>query len=445
VDKERRLFILQSRPLRMPLTHTHMGTPLSGIPLLLRGGETACPGVATGPAVHMDADDDLDSFPNGAILVSRRSSPRFVRLMSKAGAIVTDVGGTTGHMASLTREFQIPALVNTGIATRSIPPGQIVTVDASSGFVYEGEVLRLIGNGEQCEKVNEPMGGIRLSPGFCLLEKVLEFVVPLNLTEPGSVDFTASKCSTLHDLARFVHEKSYQEMFMLGDNMGDLRGCAVYLDVFLPVDLYIIDLGGGLRGNAKKGKVKRSQIASAPFAALINGMLHEKIPRFGPRRIDMRGLLSVVMRHAMTNPEEGQSFSDPSYAIVSESYLNYTARVGYHFSVVDTYCSSVPNKNYISVLFRGGAADTVRRNRRARVIGEILKEYGFSVEVANDRVNARLSKAGRDETIRQVEMLGSLFQFFRQMDAAMADEQCASRFKEAFIKGDYGLEHLSSR
>jgi pyruvate,water dikinase len=265
----------------------------------------------------------------------------------------------------------------------------------------------------------------------------------LNLIDPNSSEFTPDRCVTLHDLARFVHEKSYREMFMMGDNVGDLRGAGYKLDIFLPVDLYIIDLGGGLREAPRQRKLKRAQIASLPLSALLTGMLHEKIPRFGARPMDMGGLVSVMLRHATTSPETESTFRDPCYVMISDSYMNYTARVGYHFSVVDAYCSETQNKNYISLLFQGGAADYVRRTRRAKAIAEILTEHGFSVELKHDLVQARLNKGTREETLSQLEMIGSLLQFFRQMDAAMGSDDAVSFFKDAFLRGDYGLEELT--
>ncbi len=242
-------------------------------------------------------------------------------------------------------------------------------------------------------------------------------MAPLNLTDPGSHEFTADGCRTLHDIARYVHEKSYAEMFMMGSNVGDLRTSAYHLDVFLPIDLYLIDLGGGLADTHGSRKVKRSQVISVPLAAMLKGMLHKKIPRFGAKPIDVSGFFSIMMRHAVNNPEGESTFRDPCYAIISDNYLNYAARAGYHFNVVDTYCGKTPNKNYISLTFRGGAADFIRRSRRTRAIAGILKEYGFSVQQSHDMVNARLSKASREETAGHLEMIGSLFQFFRQMDA----------------------------
>jgi len=56
---------------------------IEGYPLLLEGGDTAFPGVGSGPVVAMDEEWRPGAFPEGAVLVAPRSSPRFVRLMSK--------------------------------------------------------------------------------------------------------------------------------------------------------------------------------------------------------------------------------------------------------------------------------------------------------------------------------------------------------------------------
>lgn len=443
MGKDRNITLVQSRALRLAARSITNEQPLPGIPLLLEGGEVACPGVGCGPAILVREDSEIDSFPEGGVLVTRRSSPKFIRLMSRTKAIITDVGSTTGHMASLAREFRVPTLLNTKAATQRVNHGKVVTVDATNGFVYDGEVPELIERDDNGDVSDDDGAWKKNSPAFQLLNKVISLVSPLNLTEPDSAVFSADNCVTLHDLARFIHEKSYREMFMMGDNVGDLRGASYKLDVFLPIDLYIVDLGGGIVETPKNRKLKPSQITSVPMSALLRGMLHEKIPRFGPRPMDVSGLLSVMLRHATTSPEADSTFRAPCYAIMSDKYTNFTARVGYHFSVVDTYCGESQSKNYISLLFQGGAADYVRRTRRTRAMAEILKEHGFSLELKHDMINARLSKGTQEETVRQLEMMGSLLQFFRQMDAAMASDDAVSLFRDAFLRGDYGLEELT--
>ena len=439
IDEHRQLTLLQTRPLRLQQPVTSSSAPLSGYQLLLTDGEVACPGIGIGPAVHLNENDDLASFPNNGVLIARHSSPKFVTLMARASAIVTDTGSTTGHMASLAREYGLPALLNTRTATHDIPQGTVVTVDAASGLVYAGVVAELVEKGRKDRDTRKPGGRMHGTAVFDLLERAATLIVPLNLTDPRASGFAPDLCRTLHDLARFIHEKSYEEMFHMGERLGDMRSASYHLDVFLPIDLYIIDLGGGLNTPIPGRNVKPGQLASVPLAALLRGMLDKRIPRYGPRPLDVQGLVSVMMRHAVTDPESEPTFRDPSYALVSDRYLNYTARVGYHFGVVDTYCCATANKNYVSVLFRGGAADLTRRRRRARAIRGILTECGFAADQNEDLVNARLSKASQPETVAQLEMVGRLLQFMRQMDLAMVSEESVAWAQKAFLAGDYDL------
>jgi pyruvate, water dikinase len=437
MDRERRLFILQSRPLRIAHTMAEAHLPVPGARLLVDVGEIVCPGVATGVAVHLAENGDFSRFPEGGVLVAKRSSPRFVALMGKAAAIVTDAGSTTGHMASLAREFRIPTLLGTREGTRLIGDGQVVTVDAFRGFVY-ADVVEVPAKPGSSATGRSSVG--RNPEALRLLERTAELVVPLNLVDPHAPEFRAAGCRTLHDMARFVHEKSYEEMFRMGESLGDFRSAAYYLDIFLPVDLYIIDLGGGISGAAQGNRIKTGQISSVPLAALVKGMLHPKIPRWGARPIDLGGFMSVIMRHALTSPEQERSFRDPCYALASDRYVNCTARVGYHFSIVDAYCGETTNKNYVHLLFRGGAADLARRSRRARAIAGILKEWGFAVETLDDSTQGRITKMPREETARLIEYIGRLLQFMRQMDVAMTSEEAVLEVQQAFLREDYALD-----
>jgi pyruvate, water dikinase len=441
MDGQRRLFVLQSRPLELAQYTAQDRPPVPGATLLLSVGEVVCPGIGTGVAVLMDEDGDFETFPKGAVLVVKRPSPKFVRLMGKAVAIVADTGSTTGHMASLAREFRVPTLLGTREGTRAIPAGQLVTVDAFAGYVYAGDVdVPLV---DASPGAREARGSHDILTRL-LLRRAAERIVPLHLTDPRAPEFRAENCTTLHDITRYVHERSYEEMFRLGESVDDVRSVAYYLDVFLPVDLYIIDVGGGVEDCVRDNRIKPNQITSAPLAALLKGMLHPKIPRWGARPIDLGGFASVVMQHALTSPEQERTFRDPSYALVSDRYLNYTARVGYHFSIVDAYCGDTTNKNYVHLLFRGGAADSVRRSRRARAIAGILKAWGFSVEVRDDSTDGRIHKMPREETARLLEHVGRLVQFMRQMDVAMTSESAIEEVKAAFLREDYALEHLSA-
>jgi len=51
-----------------------------------------------------------------------------------------------------------------------------------------------------------------------------------------------------------------------------------------------------------------------------------------------------------------------------------------------------------------------------------------------------MNKASLEESVAGLETIGALLQFFRQMDAAMVDEESVRRFQEAFLRGDYDFK-----
>lgn len=55
--------------------------------------------------------------------------------MQLAGAIITDLGGILSHAAIVSRELGIPAVVGTRIATKQLPDGAQVEVDATNGVI----------------------------------------------------------------------------------------------------------------------------------------------------------------------------------------------------------------------------------------------------------------------------------------------------------------------
>jgi len=53
----------------------------------------------------------------------------------KATAVVTDEGGMSCHAAIISREFKLPCVVGTRIATRIVRTGDEIEVDAVRGVV----------------------------------------------------------------------------------------------------------------------------------------------------------------------------------------------------------------------------------------------------------------------------------------------------------------------
>jgi pyruvate,water dikinase len=102
-------------------------------------GLGASPGVIDGIARVVRTVDEFDDVRDGDILVCQMTNPAWVVLFTKIAGLVTDTGGTTSHPAVLAREFGIPAVIGTSVATQRIATGDRVRVDGSAGRV---EVLR---------------------------------------------------------------------------------------------------------------------------------------------------------------------------------------------------------------------------------------------------------------------------------------------------------------
>lgn len=118
-------------------------------------GLPASPGKAAGKA-HVILDPaDIDDFKEGEILVTTMTAPDWVPAMKKAKAIVTDAGGMTCHASIVSRELGIPCIVGTKSrseeGTLRIQNGQMITVDATNGIVYDGMLE------EVAKKTEEPV------------------------------------------------------------------------------------------------------------------------------------------------------------------------------------------------------------------------------------------------------------------------------------------------
>jgi len=98
-------------------------------------GIAGSPGVLEGTARVVMTVDEFDAVQDGDILVCQMTNPAWVVLFTKIAGLVTDTGGTTSHPAVLSREFGIPAVVGTSLATRRIATGDRIRVDGTNGRV----------------------------------------------------------------------------------------------------------------------------------------------------------------------------------------------------------------------------------------------------------------------------------------------------------------------
>jgi rifampicin phosphotransferase len=101
-------------------------------------GIGASPGRVAGEACVIHGPEEFNQMKPGDILVAKITTPAWTPLFALASGIVTDVGGPLSHSSIVAREYGVPAVLGTGVATHRIRSGQRITVDGNGGVVTMG-------------------------------------------------------------------------------------------------------------------------------------------------------------------------------------------------------------------------------------------------------------------------------------------------------------------
>jgi pyruvate,water dikinase len=432
IDKEGRLSILQSRPLKQLDIETHrdMGAANSvENPLLLRGGQMASPGVAAGEAYLVSTNADVLSFPEGAVLVTAVPHPHWAPLLSRAAAVVTDRGGITGHLANVAREFRVPALFNTGDATQKISPKTLITVDADGLTIYQGKVENLVAMAAQRTSL---MVG---TPVYELLKELLAEISPLNLTDPDSSEFRPKNCRTLHDITRFAHEVAVRELFEYEANKELSKHFIKRLVAEVPMQWWVLDLEDGFRQDTPGKEIHIDDIASIPMLALWRGITAVRWE--GPPPVDARGFMAVMAQSASTPQLDAAGpgfFANLNYFMISKNFCHLSSRFGFHFSTVEALVGGDQHENFLRFAFKGGGADFNRRLARSKLIQEILERYHFKVDIKGDSLFARLEDEPMDYMLDRLRILGYMSVHTRQLDMVMMNPAQVGYYKNKIIE-----------
>lgn len=432
-DEEGALQILQARPLRYLAEATAPKQLLLDATrkaeIVFSGrGFIAQRGIAVGKVFRVETDADLAAFPHGAILLSRYTSPRYSAVMHKAQGILTDVGSPTGHMATLSREYRVPTIVNTEVATSQLATGDEITLDATQNVVYRGNIGAL----DRFELIEEEV--FEDSYEYRLLRRLLKLISPLNLLDPQGDGFAPTACRTYHDITRFIHEKAVEELILLSEKRGaQYLSAPKRLTTALPIGLMVIDGGGGTTCAPEARTVEPEQIVSLPLRELLNGMSNLGMWCTEPVPVDLGSFMSSVTRTfsaSLASPAEiGRNL-----VVVLDHYMNINMRLGYHFTIIDAYISEAINDNYIYFRFLGGVTEFIRRSRRATFIANVLQQFDFRVEIHGDLVVGRLKKLSQPRMAERMQMLGALVGYTRQLDARMHADKDINHHAEIFLK-----------
>jgi len=98
-------------------------------------GSAGSSGIVRGTARIIRSISEAGRIQAGDILVAETTAPPWTPLFATAAAVVTDTGGVLSHCAVVAREYGIPAVVGTAVATTVIADGMTIEVDGDAGIV----------------------------------------------------------------------------------------------------------------------------------------------------------------------------------------------------------------------------------------------------------------------------------------------------------------------
>ncbi len=430
LDREDRLWILQSRPLAIAQGAWRKGGAKPKGEAVLSGGQTVFPGRVSGRAWLTRDAGSLRETPLHSVVFLERASPEIAQVLSRAEGVVAEWGNVAGHAATLLRESRVPSVFLMGEAFERLKNGDEVSLDATQAKVYRGSFW-LPREREQ----EEERGGSRVRS-----DPISRRILALNLLEPTRAGFRAKACKSAHDVLRYCHEKGVEAMFASDDAEARLGAAhCKQLVTSLPLNILVLDLGGGLSGTAAPN-IQPNDVISRPFRALWKGFVHPDVKWTREMPISFGDLASVFASSLSTSSYTTRALGEKSFLLVARDYLNLNARLAYHFTLIDACLSDTPQNNYISFRFAGGGATRSRRSLRACFIDGCLANYGFSVSRRGDLVNAWLKGLPAEAIAEKLDILGRLTACTCQLDMYMASHEVMQWYVQQFLAGNYSFE-----
>ena len=103
-------------------------------------GIPASPGWVQGKARIVKNYKDVAKLEYGNIVISSFLDPVSLAQIKedlKVAGIITDKGGRTCHAAIIAREFKIPYIAGTQLATKRLKNNMEINMDGGNGTIYE--------------------------------------------------------------------------------------------------------------------------------------------------------------------------------------------------------------------------------------------------------------------------------------------------------------------
>ncbi len=461
-DKNGEVMILQARPLHLSASKgRRIRLPALTAPLV--SGTCASSGKAVGRVRRVHSAAELLHFgiaragashAGPSVLVLPQSIVEAARFVQNCVGVIIEVGNPTDHLSCIAREYGIPMITGADSSLSILQEAQWIMLDADQGVVVEApesvQTAAAMAHSERQQQAKQdqpdkaqqnPTEQNTISPQR---QKLREMVVPLNLTDAYGPTFSLQECKSIHDIVRYTHEMAVLAMFNAGDLiMEEAGGLLRPLEIGVPFNFLVIDVGGGIRQDTSKSLRKRlamhkplgkDDILSIPLKAFCEGLLTPGLSWHSKPDIDA---LSDIFSKTLLDARTARPAGSYNYALAARDYLNLNARVEFHFAMLDAICGRDSHANYIRFRFKGGGAGFQRGRRRAIFLRHVLEKNAFYTTVADDLITASLVGASKEVVYERLVMLGRLMGFSRFLDGVMTDSSTPLKLAEAFLAGRY--------
>ena len=381
---------------------------------------------------NLTSSADLHSVPDGSILICEVTPPSLVTILPHLSGVIARYGSTADHFSSVAREFGIPVLVQTDGFCLQLKNGDQVTLWADKQSVYRGTAQLAEHSTDKPQRTQD-------SPFNRTLKMVIDFTSPLALVDPSSPAFCPEYCRSLHDIIRFTHEKSVQAMFIQSTDSLFRKPKGKRLQTDIPLQMHIIDVGGGLsQSAADKKEIPINDVCSLPLQALWQGLSHPKVTWRNRAHFDWQSYDAIALAGGIASKSDS---SLVSFCLISPEYLNVNIRFGYHFALLDCLCGDTPEENYILLRFAGGGGNSLGKDLRLSCLIKILSRLNFVCDQTGELLDARLMRYDKEITADRLDQVGRLLGAVRLLDMVLTDDKMIEGMVEEFFRGKYDFSN----
>jgi pyruvate,water dikinase len=198
----------------------------------------------------------------------------------------------------------------------------------------------------------------------------------------------------------------------------------------LPIKMLFIDEESSQLNLEKQ--ISEDKIPSDPMTAFWEGVRYVGWPH--PPSMNFKGFASVLATSMSTGAAARSTFGENSFALLSKEYMNFSIRMGYHYSTIEALCTDNIHKNYIRMKFQEGGASMDRRRRRVRLIVNILKTIGFENFSKGDFLDSGISHTEKNDLLKKLKWLGALSIYTKQLDMALSSDGISKWYEDDILK-----------